>query len=484
MRSITIVFVIGLIGLLFSGNIKAEQVALPIVIMDALENDWIIQKNGRLNGPYPYMGGSYASQISIDGTMFPEIESATRNVYENGIEIVLGPRAVGSIQVTRKIYLGEGEGHVRYLEILNNTTTTPVSVKVELLSHCSYGDGFIHVWDNENSAVVEFNKQAGVEFICGQGGSLSPKRDKRSTKFLRHTWEAVSILPQSKVTILHFVAVRPKREQALEFAQSFEVAPACSNIDPVDLTCIINYDPSTLGARSGIEIFRGTQERDVVQLKSGDQFTGIVQNEKIEIQASYARLVFPTEQIGTVIFEGGASNIERIIVLNEDVFSGFIQTPKVDMKLDAGGRLVSIRKEKISKLGFRVRPGEREKYPVKHDITLTNGDHFSGTVKNKSLTIAASFGDMPVDIDQIAKIEFISRKGTVTEITLKNGDKVSGFLKDEDIEIDLDFGEEVNVGGGVKIYQDRLEKIVFDSDAVSRITGEQVRRQEQENNSQ
>jgi len=205
--------------------------------------------------------------------------------------------------------------------------------------------------------------------------------------------------------------------------------------------------------------------------------TGVVQNESIRIQTSYAQLQFPSEQIGTVIFEGGANNIERIIVLNRDVFSGFILDAEVNMKLDAGGPMVRIRKEKISKLGFRVRPEEREKYPVNHDITLTNGDHFSGSVKNTSLTIAASFGDMPVEISQIAKIEFISRKGTVTEITLKNGDKVSGFLKDEDLDINLDFG------GEVKIYQDRVEKIIFDFDAVSRITGEEVRRQEQEKKS-
>lgn len=50
-------------------------------------------------------------------------------------------------------------------------------------------------------------------------------------------------------------------------------------------------------------------------------------------------------------------------------------------------------------------------------------------------------------------------------------------MKDKDIKIDLDFG------GEVLIYQDRVEKIVFDFDAVSRITGEEVRHQEQEKKS-
>jgi len=187
-------------------------------------------------------------------------------------------------------------------------------------------------------------------------------------------------------------------------------------------------------------------------------------------------LEFPAGDIATVIYEGGANNIERIVVLNGDVFSGFILDSDVTAILEAGP-VVKIRKEKISKLGFRIRANEKEKYPVRHDVTLTNGDHFSGVVKNVSLKIGAAFGDMPVDIAQIAKIEFISKKGTVTEITLKNGDKVSGFLKDEDIIIDLDFGREVS------IYQDRIEKIIFDQETLQRIAGEAVQKEEQQDKS-
>lgn len=454
---------------LFVRPLKAEQVALPLVMTDSLEVDWTIQKDGSLRGPMPYGTAGKASRLRIDDTPFPDVESAVRNAFENGIEMVLGPKAVGSVQVTRKIYLGNGEGHIRFLEVINNPTTTPVSVKVELESDAHSNANFTNVWENENCAVVEYS-QSGVEFVHGPGGASSPKRDKRNPRYLKHIWDAVSIQPQSKLAILHFVAVRPKREQALEFAQAFEVAPACGNIEPSDLACILNYDPRTLGAKSGIEIFRGS-EKDVIQLKSGDQLTGIVQNEAFLIQTSYAQLKFPADQIATIVFEGGANNIERIIVLNGDVFSGFILDPEVNINLDAGPK-IRIRKEKISKLGFRARPAEKEKYPVNHDITLTNGDHFSGKIKNTSLTIGASFGDMTVEIDQIAKIEFISKKGTVSEITLKNGDKVSGFLKDEDIQIDLDFG------GGVKVYQDRFEKIIFDFDAVSRIKGKAIKEKE------
>ena len=461
---------------LLTGTALADQVALPVDLQDGLENIWSIQKDGslRTSGSSPFPTSSRtgntdrpASRLLIDNTAFPSLEFANRTIHESGVELQIGPKVVGSVHVTRKLFFGKGEGHIRFLEIIENKSTTPVSVKVAL-SSTPHGSKI--VWENDNCVVASAYNGAVTEFFSAMDGALRPTRDKK-TQAISYWWDAVAIQPESKVVILHFLGIRPQREQALEFAQSFEVAPACADIDSGDLANIANFDPRTLGAKAGIEIFRGG-EKEALLLKSGDKLTGTVQNENFRIQTSYAQLEFPASDIATIIYEGGANSIERIVVLNGDVFSGFILDAEVTVKLDAGP-IIKVRKEKISKLGFRIRADEKEKYPVNHDITLTNGDHFSGTVKNQSLKIGASFGDMPVDIGQIAKIEFISKKGTVTEITLKNGDKVSGFLKDEDLAIDLDFGREV------AIYQDRIEKIIFDKELLQRLSGDALKKAEE-----
>jgi|GEM_PF-6042030 len=471
--SIVTHFVIIVLAVAVAPRAFGDQVALPLDVMDGLENPWAVQKDGSILGVAPYKsGGNRAGKLLVDGAGFPEIESATRTVREGGIEVTLGPRVVGPVHVTRKVYFGKGEGHVRFIDALENRSTTPVTVKVTLFSdvnNCKV------VWENDNTVVAAGDGGVATEVVYGTGGAQKPLRNARSSD-LEYTWDAISIQPESKVVFLHFSAVRPQREQALEFAQAFDVAPACAEIDGTDLSNIANFDPRTLGAKAGIEIFRGG-EKDVFLLKSGDKLTGTVQNEMFRIQTSYAQLEFPAEQIATVIYEGGANNIERLVVLNGDVFSGFILDPDVTVKLEAGP-VMKIRKEKISRLGFRIRANEKEKYPVTHDVTLTNGDHFSGTVKNASLKIGAAFGEMPVEIHQIAKIEFISKKGVVTEITLKNGDTVSGFLKDEDIVIGLDFGREVS------IYQDRIEKIIFDRQVLERISGEAFKKHEEGGQSQ
>lgn len=453
-------------------SLGADQVSLPLDIPDGLENMWTVRKDGSLIGPSPLIRIPYgpdcrAAILSIDRQEFPQVETAARMILERGTEIQIGPKVIGPVHVTRKVFFGKGEGQIRFLEVLENRSTTPITVRVSLSTQPH--DSKI-VWESENTVVVSGDGGVVTEFFYGSGGALKPTRDRKRSDIL-YWWDALAIQPQSKIVLLHFLGVRPKREQALNFAQSFDVAAACNDIEATDLSNIVNFDPRTLGAKVGIEIFRGS-DKDAFLLKSGDKLTGTVQNANFRIQTSYAQLGFPATEIATIIYEGGASNIEKIVVLNGDVFSGFILDPDVSVKLEAGPA-IKIRKEKISKLGFRIRPTEKEKYPVNHDITLTNGDHFSGIIKNRSLKIGASFGDMPIEISQIAKIEFISKKGTVTEITLKNGDKVSGFLKDEDIVVDLDFGREVS------IYQNRIERIIFDKEALSRIYGEALKKEEE-----
>ncbi|MHA1815742.1 MAG: hypothetical protein ACTSX1_07030 [Candidatus Heimdallarchaeaceae archaeon] len=466
MRRFVVVLVV--IGIFLSSSLAEtkKQIVLPARTKDGLKNIWVVNNDGCLTSrPDPY---KWACILYVDGIKFPNHESAILFIREKGKEVVIGPTVMGSVTVTRKIYFGKGEGHVRFVEVFENTTTTPVTINVELksISKCWKQLPFRTIWENDECIVVYYpvasaHNFGAVEFIYGSGGRFKPRRDERSE--LSYSWNNLPIQPQSKVVILHFCAVRPQRKQALEFAQSFQVAPACVEMDPSDLSSIVNYDPAKLGAKTGIEILRG-KDKDIALLKSGDKLTGMVQETTIRIQTSYALLEFPTEKIATIIYEGGVNNIERIILLNGDVFSGFILDSLITLKLEAGP-IIKIRKEKISKLGFHIRSNERKKYPVHHDITLTNGDHFSGIILNEKLTIKAAFGDMTIPTNQIAKIDFISKRGTVTNIILKNGDKVSGFLKDEDIKIKLDFG------GKVSIYQDRFEKIIFDVKALEKALG-------------
>lgn len=173
------------------------------------------------------------------------------------------------------------------------------------------------------------------------------------------------------------------------------------------------------------------------------------------MQTSYALLKFPKENVASLLFEGDETNIERLVLVNGDVFSGFLLDRYLNFQLRTGPQK-SIRREKLSKLGLKIRPDQPD-VPMQSDLLiLKNGDLFRGDVKNESLTIVTSYaGELPVLVKDIGLVEFSGKKKVVTKITLRNGDTMQGILVDEDVLVDLAYGPEVS------IYQDRVLEIRF-----------------------
>jgi len=206
------------------------------------------------------------------------------------------------------------------------------------------------------------------------------------------------------------------------------------------------------GSAARARMFRGTTKHDVMELKNRDRLTGLMQNETIEVQTSYARLILNRESIANIMFEGGTANIERITMVNGDTFSGFILTKTILFSLDKG-QTIDIRKDKVHRLGMRLRPDERRSHPRNDVVFLKNGDIFNGQVLNPSLTIKTSYATITNQIADIARIEFTGDSKIVTKITLKNNNTMQGLLEEEDIEIHLDHGPTIMV------YKDKIDKM-------------------------
>ena len=230
-------------GMLGFATAHADQVALPFDIADGLENMWSVQKDGSLTGPPPIYGGNFpAGQLTIDGSRFPEAESATRMVYEGGTEIQIGPKVIGPVHVTRKLHFRKGEGHIRFIEVIENRSTTPVTVKASLFSNPNEST---IVWENENSVVASGAKAVVAAFYYGTGGALKPTRDKKSSS-ISYWWDAVAIQPESKVVLLHFSVSAPnvsRHSNLLRRSRSLPRVPTLKlAIYPVSVT--MTLEPS------------------------------------------------------------------------------------------------------------------------------------------------------------------------------------------------------------------------------------------------
>ena len=193
---------------------------------------------------------------------------------------------------------------------------------------------------------------------------------------------------------------------------------------------------------------------DILLLRNGDKLTGTVVNENFSIRTSYAHIVIESKYIAGINLEGGANNIESIITVNNNRFSGFIDDAFISFKL-TGGPQLEIRREKVLKIVFRQRPQETTGMKWRQFMQLKNGDYFHGQILTKDITISTTYAKIPLDFATTESITLIGDANPLTTVKMTNGDTVQGILETEDIEIELD------VGSVIEVYQDRIDRIFF-----------------------
>ena len=86
--------------------------------------------DGTIAGNYAPLAGSYGLYANSAGAPGP----STRGLEVGGRQVVIGPQAVGSFVVTRKLYVPSAGGFERFLEIIQNPTTTalPLDLRVRI----------------------------------------------------------------------------------------------------------------------------------------------------------------------------------------------------------------------------------------------------------------------------------------------------------------------------------------------------------------
>jgi len=193
-------------------------------------------------------------------------------------------------------------------------------------------------------------------------------------------------------------------------------------------------------------------DTDILMLRNGDKLTGTVLNESFSIRTSYAHIKLNNRMIAGIDLEGGANNIEAVVTVNSNRFSGFLDDAVFVFRLQ-GGANIQVRREKVLKVVFRMREQERTGIPQRQFLILKNGDYFSGRVKNESVSVVTTYAKIPVKLSDAETVAFIGGENVLTKITLLNEDTVQGVLETEDIEVDLD------VGDSVQVYKDRIDRM-------------------------
>lgn len=194
---------------------------------------------------------------------------------------------------------------------------------------------------------------------------------------------------------------------------------------------------------------------DLLELRSGDVLEGTVLNESFRLVTAYAELDIPAARIAGLDLERRVGDVEGVVTVDEDRFSGFLRTERLRVKLPALDQPVELRRERLVRVIFGRRGDERRAPAVgARRIVLQSGDEFVGRVRGAGWTLDLGFAALPIVADEVESIAF-EGEGVVS-LVRPDRTVLRGRLDTETIEVELTPGAEAVV---VRLHPERVALI-------------------------
>jgi hypothetical protein len=248
-------------------------VTLPATLTDANNFQFGVQVNGSVTGTNnAFSSGRFGALLDIvnHGVVTRFGGAATAQVEQNRRQFVVQQTGIAGLAVTRKIFVPADGYFSRYLEMLSNTTASPITVDVRVTStmrapnaqraiDTSSGDNTVSVVDpaTRDRWVVATDTQTSdptlqsagpaLAFVFdGDGGSRSVDQltfTPNAVGQLVEQWSSVTIPAGGQVALMHFVAMQMDGASARASAARLVGLPqeALAGLTAADLAAIQNF---------------------------------------------------------------------------------------------------------------------------------------------------------------------------------------------------------------------------------------------------
>ena len=248
-------------------------VTLPAALVDANNFQFGVQANGSVTGTNnAFSTGRFGALLDIvsRGVATRFSGSATAQVEQNRRQFVVQQTGIAGLTVTRKIFVPADGYFSRYLEMLSNTTASPIAVDVRVTStmrapnaqraiDTSSGDNTVSVADptSRDRWVVATDTQTSdpnlqtagpaLAFVFdGDGGSRSVDQltfTPNAVGQLIEQWSSVTIPAGGQVALMHFVVMQLDGASARASAARLVSLPqeALVGLTAADLSAIQNF---------------------------------------------------------------------------------------------------------------------------------------------------------------------------------------------------------------------------------------------------
>jgi Carboxypeptidase regulatory-like domain/Bacterial TSP3 repeat/Bacterial Ig-like domain (group 2) len=246
-------------------HLTNNAVNLPTNLFDFNNFRFDIQPDGTLvDGTQDAYDGGLHLSLFASGTELPFTGSSVGFTEENGTQVVIQQPGLANLDVTRKIFVPNTGYFARYMEILTNSGTAPVTVDAQIFSNLgsdsgtriiatSSGDkifGTDDFWlvtdDDDGSSPFPNSDPTLAHIFGGPNGRLSVSSvtlPPSGSDNLFYRWNDLTIQPGQTIILMHFAVQHSSQAAATAAAQRLVQLPpeALAGLTSDEIAAIQNF---------------------------------------------------------------------------------------------------------------------------------------------------------------------------------------------------------------------------------------------------
>lgn len=423
---------------------------LPYMVSDNNGNQWRIYQNGWLQqqGNTPLY--SQGAMLMVNGQQLQNNNNNQARLDQKTGEVVFENMNAGNgFTITRRVLIDRDAGMVRYVDIVKNTGGADQNINLQVQTNLNYGvNTSTTVPDpkkkgQEMAWVAQTGAGASVvEVFAGRNAKVAPSiNSPQGNSFVQATFQLT--VPRGKeVALLHMHGSAATQDAGVAMVNDINDTQLLRSLPREIRKLIVNFRGGD-GFIGDVEILRG-DILDVVELKSGDQFKGTLQEKGYSLETFYGPVEMPPDRVIGLVNIGRFRPRHLVVTADGQIFGGTLKKDTVSLQLSSG-QVTQIPLSQVSRVGYRKREGEAEEWTFEKPIVLMRtGERVGVKMPAGPIEVVTRYGTLRLPPASVASVSFQSEDHGVHEIQLVDGSKFTGLLSADQFTMTLD----VPGGGG------------------------------------
>lgn len=432
---VRVLLVVASVGALAASPTQPQPVQLPYTFADASGSAWDVQFDGSIGdgGNDLYDGGGRLF-VSNNAQYLSPTQNATLDPARN--ELTFPPMTVDRLAVSRRVAVLPALSTVRFTEILENPTDQPQTTQLRcyfnlgqaLQQSIPLEDDRRHRPDPCGYAVADPNNAVAM-VTRGRASKFRPRFSARpNDDNIDIFYDNIIIPPKQTVAIVHFQVRRPTADAAADAWRTLREKDLLADLPPDLRRRVLNF-PAGDTLVGDVELLRGDDALDVVELRTGDTCRGTLRADHFRLQTLYGPVTIPANRVAGLVSVGAFRPTPLLATVNGEIFAGRLDTDAIPLQL-TGGQLTRIPLSLISRVGYHRRPGEPDEWNVDRQPTarLRTGERLFVRRPAADLDLATPTGPLRLQPATVASILFQGERGNIPEIRLTDGTRLSALF--------------------------------------------------------